>query len=123
MSTRLRLLTDCRTAFGADLPLPTAVLLDRLKADPEAPWPDYGPNGLTAMKLGTILRVYEIRSGNIRFLDGTQAKGYQRADFTDAWARYSRTPRTLAEKHIIQGLGARKLRDMSAEDVDKWLAE
>ncbi|SFP66504.1 Protein of unknown function [Actinomadura madurae] len=87
MSNRLRLLTDCRTAFGADTALPTAVLLDRLKADPEAPWHDYGPNGLTAMKLGTILREYEIRSDTIRFQTG-QAKGYRRADFTDAWARY-----------------------------------
>ncbi|SNS13309.1 Protein of unknown function [Actinomadura meyerae] len=87
MSTRLRLLTDCRAAFGADTALPTAVLLDRLKADPEAPWGDYGPSGLTAMKLGTILREYEIRSDTIRFQTG-QAKGYRRADFTDAWARY-----------------------------------
>lgn len=87
MSTRLRLLTDCRTAFGTDTALPTAVLLDRLKADPEAPWNDYGPNGLTAMKLGTLLREYEIRSDTIRFQTG-QAKGYRRADFADAWARY-----------------------------------
>ncbi|MEU4828112.1 DUF3631 domain-containing protein [Actinomadura sp. NPDC023710] len=87
MSTRLRLLTDCRTAFGTDPALPTAVLLDRLKADPESPWPDYGPNGLTAMKLGTILREYEIRSDTIRFQTG-QAKGYRRTDFIDAWGRY-----------------------------------
>ncbi|GAA2124441.1 DUF3631 domain-containing protein [Actinomadura napierensis] len=87
MSTRLRLLTDCRTAFGTDNALPTAVLLERLKADPEAPWADYGPNGLTAMKLGAILREYEIRSDTIRFPTG-QAKGYRRTDFLDAWARY-----------------------------------
>ncbi|TDB96362.1 DUF3631 domain-containing protein [Actinomadura sp. 7K534] len=93
MSTRLRLLTDCRTAFGTDTALPTAVLLDRLKAEPEAPWGDYGPNGLTAMKLGTILREYEIRSDTIRFQTG-QAKGYRRADFTDAWARYCPTDDT-----------------------------
>lgn len=93
MSTRLRLLTDCRTAFGTDTALPTAVLLDRLKADPEAPWGDYGPSGLTAMKLGTILREYEIRSDTIRFQTG-QAKGYRRADFTDAWARYCPTDDT-----------------------------
>lgn len=30
--------------------------------------------------------------------------------------------RTLAEKHIIPALGARKLRELSAEDVDQWLA-
>ncbi|RSM75539.1 site-specific integrase [Kibdelosporangium aridum] len=29
----------------------------------------------------------------------------------------------LAETHVIPALGARKLRDLSAEDVDKWLAE
>jgi integrase len=29
---------------------------------------------------------------------------------------------TLAEKHVIPGLGMRKLRDLSAEDVDRWLA-
>ncbi|MEV0424453.1 DUF3631 domain-containing protein [Streptosporangium canum] len=87
-STRVRLLADCRTAFGADPVLPTATLLEKLKADPEAPWADYGPAGLTAMKLGVILREYEIRSANIRFPDGSQVKGYQRADFLDAWARY-----------------------------------
>lgn len=89
MSTRLRLLTDCRTAFGNDNALPTAVLLERLKADPEAPWADLGPTGLTAMKLGAMLREYGIRSTTARFPQPTgQAKGYLRADFTDAWARY-----------------------------------
>ncbi|GLZ05272.1 hypothetical protein Acsp03_27380 [Actinomadura sp. NBRC 104412] len=87
-SPRLRLLADCRAAFGADNALPTSVLLERLKADPEAPWADYGPNGLTAMRLGALLREYDIRSANIRFPGGGQAKGYQRADFLDAWARY-----------------------------------
>lgn len=93
-STRVRLLADCRAAFDTDPALPTAVLLERLKADPEAPWANYGPAGLTAMKLGAVLREYEIRSANIRFTDGTQAKGYQRADFLDAWARYCPLPST-----------------------------
>ncbi|WP_019630215.1 DUF3631 domain-containing protein [Actinomadura atramentaria] len=87
MSPRLRLLTDCRTAFGHDNALPTATLLERLKADPEAPWATYGHAGLTAMRLGALLREYDIRSGNIRF-PGGQAKGYLRADFLDAWGRY-----------------------------------
>lgn len=91
-SNRVRLLADCRTAFSADPALPTAVLLERLKTDTEAPWADYGPTGLSAMKLGVILREYDIRSANIRFTDGTQAKGYQRADFLDAWARYCPLP-------------------------------
>lgn len=37
-------------------------------------------------------------------------------------ARTVENYRTLAEKHIIPELGARKLRELSAEDVDKWLA-
>jgi hypothetical protein len=91
-SNRVRLLADCRTAFRTDTALPTATLLERLKADPEAPWADYGPNGLTAMKLGVILREYDIRSATIRFPAPTgQAKGYQRVDFADAWARYCPT--------------------------------
>jgi hypothetical protein len=85
---RTRLLTDCRTAFGTDPAIPTAVLLDRLKAESDAPWLDYGPSGLTAAKLSTLLRDYDIRPSNIRFPDGTQAKGYKRADFTDPWLRY-----------------------------------
>ncbi|HYS40530.1 MAG TPA: DUF3631 domain-containing protein, partial [Pseudonocardiaceae bacterium] len=92
ISTRVRLLADCRTAFGADTALATAVLLDRLKADLDGPWFDYGPAGLTAAKLGALLREYDIRSANIRFPDGAQAKGYQRADFTDAWTRYCPVP-------------------------------
>ena len=91
-SNRLRLLADCRTAFKTDTTLPTTRLLERLKSDPESPWADYGPTGLTAMKLGTILREYGIRSSNIRFPDGTQAKGYHRTDFTDAWSRYCPLP-------------------------------
>jgi Protein of unknown function (DUF3631) len=66
--------------------------LDRLKSDPEAPWADYGPAGLTAMKLGVLLREYGIRSTTIRFPSLGQAKGYQRADFTDAWTRYCPQP-------------------------------
>jgi hypothetical protein len=96
ISTRVRLLADCRTAFDTDTALATAVLLDRLKADPDAPWLDYGPAGLTAAKLGALLREYDIRSANIRFPDGAQAKGYQRADFADAWTRYCPVPEGLA---------------------------
>jgi hypothetical protein len=64
------------------------VLLEKLNADPEAPWRDYGPHGLTARKLGLLLAEYEIRSGNIRFDGLGQAKGFRRIDFADAWDRY-----------------------------------
>jgi hypothetical protein len=87
-SDRIRLLYDCHTAFSDQPALPTAVLLDRLKGDPEAPWATHGPAGLTPAKLGALLREYDIRSANIRFPNGTQAKGYTREHFTDAWHRY-----------------------------------
>jgi hypothetical protein len=91
ISTRVRLLIDCRAAFADHDAIPTAVLLERLRRDPEAPWSDYGPSGLTAMKLGKLLREYDIHSSNIRFPGLGQAKGYHRADFTDAWTRYCPT--------------------------------
>ncbi|GAA0808998.1 DUF3631 domain-containing protein [Spirilliplanes yamanashiensis] len=92
-SDRIRLLMDCRAAIGQHDAIPTSVLLDRLKADPEAPWAEYGGAGLTAMKLGALLREYDISSCNVRFTTG-QAKGYQRADFLDAWQRYCPDPGT-----------------------------
>jgi hypothetical protein len=92
-SDRIRLLGDCQTAFGQHDAIPTNVLLDRLKADPEAPWADYQTTGLTARGLATMLREYDIRSTNIRFaLPTGQTKGYRRTDFADAWQRYCPTP-------------------------------
>ncbi|MGH3566739.1 MAG: DUF3631 domain-containing protein, partial [Pseudonocardia sp.] len=85
---RIRLLGDCHTAFDDQDALPTSVLLQRLKADPEAPWCDYGRDGLTAMKLAELLHDYDIGSHKIRFPGLGQAKGYYRGDFADAWARY-----------------------------------
>ncbi|MEU5378485.1 tyrosine-type recombinase/integrase [Streptomyces sp. NPDC005968] len=57
--------------------------------------------------------------------------GYTVADAVNDWLAYglaSRDPRTVEKcttmslKHVIPALGARKLRDLSAEDVDRWLA-
>lgn len=57
--------------------------------------------------------------------------GYTVADAVNDWLTYGlsgRAPgtiaknRTYAEAHVIPSLGARKLRDLSAEDVDRWLA-
>ncbi len=86
-SPRVQLLTDIHTAYGDDPALPTATLLHRLKSDPDSPWATYGMAGLTGKRLGDMLREFGIRSANIRLPTG-QAKGYHRADFTDAWTRY-----------------------------------
>jgi Protein of unknown function (DUF3631) len=93
VSDRIRLLADCRTAFGDADALPTTTLIDRLRADPEAPWIDHGPAGITARKLAEMLREYDIHSENIRFGEPVgRVKGYHRSDFTDAWTRYCPLP-------------------------------
>ena len=44
------------------------------------------------MRMGNLLRDFEIHSDTIRFPTG-QAKGYYRSDFTDAWNRYCPEPK------------------------------
>src|SRR5579863_10007763 len=89
VSDRIRLLADCRTAFGDASALPTSTLIGRLRSDPEAPWSDHGPDGITARRLADMLSDYDIRSDIIRFGEPIgRVRGYHRADFTDAWARY-----------------------------------
>ncbi|MFI6818694.1 tyrosine recombinase XerC [Nonomuraea sp. NPDC050328] len=57
---------------------------------------------------------------------------YTVADAVTYWLLHGlkgRAPRTVAlyrdfaEQHVIPSLGARKLRDLSVEDIDKWLAK
>jgi hypothetical protein len=96
---KIRILVDIRAAFarnGDPLLLATETLLHTLNADPEAPWHEYGPDGLTARRLQMLLKDYEIGSANRRFPDGTQRRGYARADFADAWNRYCPAPEPAA---------------------------
>ncbi len=76
-------------------------------------------------KLKEIIRDYE---------DGlvVAAYGYTVADAVCDWLAFGLSGRDsdtltkctiLANTHVIPALGARKLRDLSADDVDKWLAE
>ncbi|GAA4986691.1 hypothetical protein GCM10023257_28030 [Streptomyces hyderabadensis] len=57
--------------------------------------------------------------------------GYTVADAVNDWLAYGLAGRDegtveactiLSRNHVIPALGARKLRDLSAEDVDRWLA-
>jgi integrase len=76
-------------------------------------------------KLKEILREYE---------DGlvTEGYGYTVADAVGDWLAFGLSGRDsntvtkctiLANTHIIPALGARKLRDLSADDIDRWLAD
>jgi integrase len=75
-------------------------------------------------KLNGVLRDYE---------DGLAIapSGYTVQNAVEEWLRYGlsqrddmtvRTCRNLRRTHILPALGSRKLRDLSAEDVDRWLA-
>ncbi|MEO3842757.1 DUF3631 domain-containing protein [Streptomyces sp. B22F1] len=94
-SLKTRLLRDIRRAF-AEAGDPTAMrsrdLLAALCQDAEAPWADHSSNGFNAHHLSSLLRDFGIRPVNIRFPDGTQAKGYPRSKFTDPWDRYCPEP-------------------------------
>ncbi|WTG65930.1 DUF3631 domain-containing protein [Streptomyces sp. NBC_01568] len=88
---KIRILTDIRRAFageGNPPALRTNRLLDILNADPEAPWAEHSPKGLTSRGLQILLDDYGIGSGNRRFPGGNQAKGFTPAQFADAWMRY-----------------------------------
>ncbi len=76
-------------------------------------------------KLKEIIREYE---------DGLVigGYGYTVADAVSDWLAFGLSGRDtntitkctiLANTHIIPALGARKLRDLSADDIDKWLAD
>jgi integrase len=76
-------------------------------------------------KLKEIMRDYE---------DGltTAAHGYTVADAVRDWLAFGLSGRDsatvekctiLAETHVIPALGARKLRELSADDIDQWLAD
>jgi hypothetical protein len=91
VATSTALLADCRTAFGDSTAPPTEELLNRLRHDPEAPWGEFGPAGLSARRLGLMLAEYDIRPAKSRYPDGTQRRGFARLDFSDAWSRYCPT--------------------------------
>lgn len=87
-SLGVRLLGDVRAVLEDHLDrMTTAALLEKLKALEEAPWSDLRGKPLDSRGLARLLKPYGISSKTVREGDAT-AKGYERADFADAWARY-----------------------------------
>ncbi|MFB0631186.1 DUF3631 domain-containing protein [Streptomyces sp. AB3(2024)] len=90
-SLHTRLLADIRRAFAAcgdPAALPTRTLLAMLNRDEEAPWANDGAQGLIPRRPQILLDPFAIRSSTRRFPEEIQAKGFTRAQFTDAWDRY-----------------------------------
>lgn len=92
---KARILADIRRVFADESDpavLRTGRLIEALRADGEAPWAEHGPHGLSPRGLQLLLKDYGISSANHRFPGGTQAKGFARTQFLDAWNRYCPAP-------------------------------
>ncbi|MCA1694260.1 MAG: DUF3631 domain-containing protein [Actinobacteria bacterium] len=81
------LLADIRTVFGEEKVVPTAELLDRLRALPDSQW-RYGT--FTGRAMAKVLTEYGISSQAVRH-EGEVARGYKREAFAEAWGRYAET--------------------------------
>lgn len=93
------LLRDVRTVFdGFEVNrMHTAPLLGRLIAMDESPWKAWGSSrrrdpGLNASDLARMLEEFEIHPKQLRIGEVTGLRGYERADFEDAWDRYLTEP-------------------------------
>jgi len=84
---RVMLLTDIKQVFTVERMF-SKDLLKQLNELKERPWPEicHG-NPMTARWLARNLAAFGIHSGNIR-IGEAQAKGYERAQFDDDFARY-----------------------------------
>jgi hypothetical protein len=102
-STGVRLLSDLRRVFEERQSewLRTEVILEDLRADPEAPWGGWKGRGLTAEALARILRRYGIRSEQRRVGERV-TRGYSRAALLDVWERYLPQSPTLNLLHPLQ---------------------
>jgi hypothetical protein len=87
------LLRHIRSLFVAssEAQLPTAVMLEGLRAMEEAPWHSLRGEPLDSRYLAKLLSEYEIRSHDMRTGEGVR-KGYRRCDFEEAWSRYLLEP-------------------------------
>ncbi len=103
-SLGVRLLRDIRSTFdaeGADR-LTTGKLLEQLLKHDDAPWRYLNGGSLDANRLARMLKPYGIAPKQFKE-SGGKARGYLRAHFEDAWARYlavpGAEPGTLVSSH------------------------
>jgi hypothetical protein len=88
----IMLLEDMRMLF-ADLAadkLASATICERLGKLEERPWPEFGKSRkpITVRQLARLVEPFGIKPKTIRLKDQTTAKGYDLADFTEAFERY-----------------------------------
>jgi hypothetical protein len=89
-SIGIQLLADVRLIFDEDQleKMTTTDLLEKLSKVETSPWADWNHGKpMTAVGLSKLLKPFEIFPKTIRIGTST-AKGYDRAQFEDAWGRY-----------------------------------
>jgi hypothetical protein len=93
-----------KTIFG-DLPeLSTATITEKLNADDQLPFGEYRKGaGLNGRGLAKLLRPFAISPENVG-PKGARAKGYRRAQFVEAWARYCESPAEGASDPFTRAL-------------------
>jgi Protein of unknown function (DUF3631) len=93
-SLGIQLLADLRIVFGSLAVMSTDGILNALKDLEDSPWRDLRGKPLDSRGLSNRLRQYGIGPKTLRIGESTP-RGYERADFVDAWTRY--LPRAPAE--------------------------
>src|SRR5262249_4551979 len=87
-SVSLRLLADVRSVWpGNERHILSADLINRLNGRDESPWA--AEVGLDQRKLARMLKPYGAHTKTVRTRGG-RARGYERDDLEDAFARYLR---------------------------------
>jgi Protein of unknown function (DUF3631) len=75
--------------------LPTSTILERLRQLSDRPWGEghgpHTPSTFQSRELAKILKPYGIEPKQLRF-GSEKTRGYERADFADAWERYLPEP-------------------------------
>ncbi|HUY42023.1 MAG TPA: DUF3631 domain-containing protein [Candidatus Dormibacteraeota bacterium] len=105
----VQLVHDIRRAFNGDDRLHTNVLLARLNAMPESPWPTYcRGRELTARALANLLRAFGISSHQLK-IDDVNHNGYEAKQFDDTLARYP------AREELGAGEGSLSSTDSTAQ--------
>ena len=87
----VEVLADIKRAFDASglAEIPTKTLIAALCMDTERPWAAYSKGEqITDRQLAKLLKPFGIVSTTVHPPGTPHAKGYRRADFEDAWARY-----------------------------------
>jgi hypothetical protein len=90
INIRIRLLHDMRVVFGDRKRISSRDAASQLGADADAPWSSWGRSGkpIAQSQLAKQLVYFGVTPRVQRNDDGTNLRGYDRAQFEDLWERY-----------------------------------